>query len=119
VAVVKVTAEKGADYVIKLVNVADAKDQIVIFLRGGESSSTKVPLGRYRILGASGHVWYGRDELFGTQTRFFRLHSRTNEADPQVFQLRQKGNTIYGLDLSLKQEIGGTLGEQTIARADF
>ena len=44
----------GASYLIKLVSLTDAKDQIVIFVRGGENYATKVPLGRYYVRIATG-----------------------------------------------------------------
>src|SRR5204863_9360044 len=66
----RIETEGGASYLIKLVSVANAKDQIVIFVRGGETYATKVPLGRYHLRAATGETWYGREDLFGPRTQY-------------------------------------------------
>lgn len=121
IAPLKIETEGGANYLIKLVNVADAKDQILIYVKGGEAYSTKVPLGSYRVRGASGHSWYGRNDLFGPDTRFFRLKDKRGEAvdEAKAFHFRQKGNVIYGLTLSLKKAVEGNMEQETIRRDEF
>src|SRR5262249_38796763 len=87
-----IETEPGANYLIKLVNVADAKDQIMIYVKGGETYSTKVPLGGYRIRAAAGQTWYGRNDLFGPETQFFRLRGKkgSGSEDSPVFNFTQQ-----------------------------
>ena len=62
---------------------ADAKDQIMIYIRGGDPFTTKVPLGSYYVRAASGNTWYGEDDLFGPNTAFFKLNK---SADDRAFK---------------------------------
>jgi hypothetical protein len=109
-----IETEPGADYLIKLVNAANEKDQIVIYVKGGETYSTKVPLGGYRIRAATGETWYGRNDLFGPDTHFFRLRGES-----PVFYFRQAGRTIHGMKLRLGKVIGGNMEEEKISRSEF
>jgi hypothetical protein len=73
IATFAVETDAGSDYLVKLVNMSDPKDQLVIYVRGGETYSTKVPLGRYHVRAATGTTWHGKNDLFGPETRFFRF----------------------------------------------
>jgi tetratricopeptide (TPR) repeat protein len=111
----------GTNYYIKLVNVADAKDQILIFVRGGETYSTKMPLGTYRLRAASGDTWYGKDDLFGPGTQFFQLRSKmgAGTGDSSLLHFYQEGRQIMGTTLSFKPVVYGNLEQETISREEF
>jgi hypothetical protein len=72
----------------------------VIFLRGGETYTTKVPLGSYYIRAGAGTTWYGRKDLFGSSTQLFRLRSK--DGKQPTFSFTRDRNMIYGMKFSLK-----------------
>jgi hypothetical protein len=109
----------GEDYLVKLANANDPKDQIMIYVRGGQTYSTKVPLGTYHMRAATGREWYGKQDLFGPDTRFFRLRTKGKTADMQVFNFRRQGNKIIGMTLSFKGVVGGNMEQEKISRGDF
>jgi hypothetical protein len=116
-----IESEAGTNYLIKLVNVANDKDQILIYVKGGETYSTKVPLGSYRIRAASGQTWYGREDLFGPETQFFRLRSKKGSSleEAPVFRFTQQGNKITGTKLSFKKVFDGNMDQEKISRNEF
>jgi TPR repeat len=121
IAPLTIETEAGANYLIKFVNTGNDKDQIMIFVKGGETYSTKMPLGGYRIRAATGQTWYGRNDLFGPDTQFFRLQGKKGSAvdESPIFQFRKEGNTIHGMKLSLKRVIGGNMEQEKISRSEF
>ena len=111
----------GPSYLVKLVNISDARDQIMVFVRGGETYSTKVPLGTYHLKAATGQVWYGKENYFGTETRFLRVRNtdRGNDDGVQAFKFHQSGNRLHGLTISFKKVVGGNTSEEPINREEF
>lgn len=111
----------GANYLVKLVNVANMNDQIWVFVRAGQSYETKVPLGTYSIRLALGSTWYGRDDLFGPETRFIRLRSKRGHDEKAYLTLafRKEGNQIIGSMISLEGSVDGNLEQDAMTRADF
>lgn len=116
IAPLAIESETGTNYLIKLVRV-DGKDTILIFVRGGETYSTKIPLGTYNIRAAAGSTWYGRKDFFGPSTRFFRL--RTKDGKQVNFTFSRKGNMIHGMRFQLMKVIEGNTEEETISRDEF
>lgn len=116
-----VLTEPGQNYLIKLVSVESAKDQIWIYLKGGESYSTKVPVGTYSFRAATGNEWYGREDLFGPNTGFFRLRPKKGAiADaPQTLQFRKERNRIVGMTISLKGVTNGNMEQESMTRSEF
>src|SRR5262249_37883917 len=90
----RIETEAGANYLLKLVSVASAKDQIWIFVKGGETYATKVPLGRYQLRAATGATWYGRKDLFGPGTSFFRVKAKGTGSDAGILNFYTQGRTI-------------------------
>jgi hypothetical protein len=121
IAPLTIETQAGTNYLIKLVNVGDAKDQIMIYVSGGQSYSTKVPLGFYHVRGASGDIWYGKEDLFGPDTRFFRLRTKNGKAtgELQVLHFYRQGNKIMGMTLSFKAVRDGNMEQEVISRNDF
>ena len=100
---------------------ADAKDQIMIYIRGGDPFTTKVPLGSYYVRAASGNTWYGEDDLFGPNTAFFKLNK---SADDRAFRFTQQScglrcNRIIGNTIIFRGAIDGTMREEGIRRDEF
>jgi hypothetical protein len=121
IAPLAIETDAEASYLIKLVNVRDDKDQIVIYVRGGDTYSTKIPLGSYRIRVASGQTWCGRDVLFGPNTRYFRLASKdgTSTDDAATYKFTQSGNRIFGMTLQFKSVAEGNMSQEAIKASEF
>jgi hypothetical protein len=112
-----IETESGTNYLIKLVRVDHDKDFIQIFVKGGETYSTKVPLGTYNIREAAGLIWYGLKDFFGPSTRFFRM--RNKDGRQANFSFNQQGNIVHGMKLSLKKVAEGNMEEESIRRDEF
>lgn len=116
-----VITEVGASYLVKLVNVKNNKDQILIFIKGGEPYSTKVALGNYALRVASGDTWYGRQELFGPRTKFFQMRNKNGMllGENQFLQFRKERDSIVGVILDFRNTRSGNLEQATMSRAEF
>lgn len=57
-----------ANYFVKLEEWSSKNLAATIFVRGGESVTTRIAPGTYRIRVASGESWFGQDALFGART---------------------------------------------------
>jgi hypothetical protein len=129
----KVVTARGSNYLVKLVSVENSKDQIWIFVRGGDPYSTTVPLGTYTLRIASGDTWFGRNDLFGPDTRFFRLRAKQGAADVSMERLqftrtitrtRTRGGILVntqttGVTIDLQGSIAGNLEQEAMSRKDF
>lgn len=116
-----IQTKTGSNYLVKLVNVASSKDQIWIFVRGGEPYSTKVPVGNYVPRVASGNIWYGREQLFGPDTHFFRLRSKKSggaDGSP-VLEFKKERNRIVGKSLNFEGSIDGNMEQEAMTRSEF
>jgi hypothetical protein len=108
------------NYLVKLANVGNPNDQLLMYVRGGETYSTKVPPGRYYMRVASGYTWYGKDDLFGPTTKFFRLRSRgRNSTESHSLDFVRKGNQLLGHKISFKGAFDGNMEEERISRGEF
>lgn len=116
-----IQTKSGANYLIKLVNVTNSKDQMWIFLRGGETYSTKVPVGNYALRVAAGNRWYGREELFGPDTRFFRLRGKRGAAvdESPILAFKKERNRIVGKSLNFEGSVEGNMEQETMSRSEF
>ncbi|WP_157785798.1 tetratricopeptide repeat protein [Bradyrhizobium liaoningense] len=116
-----IQTNSGSNYLVKLVNVANSKDQIWVFVRGGEPYSTKVPIGNYSLRVASGSTWYGREELFGPDTRFFRLRGkkRTTIDQSLVLAFKKERSRIVGHTLSFEGSVEGNMEQEAMTRSEF
>jgi hypothetical protein len=85
----------GEHYFIRLVNVADDRDVIDLFIRGGSTLKASMPLGTYRVRFASGQTWYGDKRLFGTQTSYWtaeqRVTFRREKNEPKMVTIELAG----------------------------
>jgi hypothetical protein len=117
----KIETEAGADYLLKLVSTTDENDNMIIFVRGGEIYSSKMPLGTYKIRGATGSTWYSKEAFFGPATRFFRLQDKNGKGPEAstIIRFWQERNKIFGMTLILKNVVGGNMAQEPISRDEF
>jgi hypothetical protein len=117
----KIETAAGADYLLKLVSTTDENDNMIIFVRGGEIYSSKMPLGTYKIRGATGSTWYSKEAFFGPETRFFRLQDKNAKGPEASTTIRfwQERNKIFGMTLILKSVVDGNMAQEPISRNEF
>lgn len=65
----------------KLAYPSSTSPVMTLFVRAGKTAQMAVPLGTFEIRYATGNVWYGRQRLFGNETRY-------NKAD-KLFKFEQ------------------------------
>jgi hypothetical protein len=117
----KIVTDSGSNYYVKLVNLARPREQIAIFVRGGETFETKMPLGEYKFRGAAGPTWYGRDDMFGPGTRFFGLRAKSGRlvSETLVLNFSRDGRRISGHAITLKPVVEGNLEQEAMSKAEF
>ena len=112
IAPLKIDTSPGANYLVKLVSKGSKRPVMTIFIIGGSSVTTKVPLGSYTIKYASGTgQWFGYDILFGKQTQY-------SKADT-AFIFENTGYQITGYTLSLYRVANGNLSTSSINPSEF
>jgi len=116
IAPLRITTPSGDNYVVKLVDATTNAEEMLIYIEAGRTYETKVPLGTYRIRGASGSTWYGVGDLFGPSTSFFEL--RGKDAD-NTFAFVRVGNQLTGRQITLVKQVGGNLETNVIGKERF
>ncbi|MEI7995037.1 MAG: hypothetical protein WCH01_09065 [Methylococcaceae bacterium] len=106
-----VTSGEKAHYFVKLFSADSNKTVQTVFVRSGETVTTKVPLGSYGIKYAAGQNWNGDQQLFGEETQFFEAEKR--------FDFIREGNEIQGFRIELILQPGGNLSTRQIPKADW
>jgi hypothetical protein len=104
------TAGDGDNFYVKVQDVSNSAYK-TIFIRGGDTFDTEVPLGNYSIKYAAGRAWYGPQCLFGVETIF-------KKAD-YTFEFQQEGHQISGYRIELILQRDGNLSTTQIARDHF
>jgi hypothetical protein len=109
----RVKTPAGENYFIKLVEANNKKTTVMtMFIFGGGSFQTKVPLGTYVLRYATGADWYGPDYLFGVcKTSFY-------EADADL-AFTQSGRALNGHHVELIKQVDGNLETRDIDEAEF
>lgn len=111
VAPLEIQTSQGANYLVKLVSAQSQQAIMTIFVRGGNTITTKVPLGTYEIRYASGETWYGYEYLFGQNTGYSKAESRFTFADT--------GRGYSGFTITLYRVSNGNLRTSSIAPSQF
>ena len=106
-----VTSGEKAHYFVKLFSTAKNETVQTVFVRSGETVTTKVPLGSYGIKYAAGQNWKGDQQLFGEETQFFEAEKR--------FNFVKEGNQIQGFRIELILQAGGNLSTRQIPKANW
>lgn len=118
----RIVTPKGAtNYVVKFVDAGRGSQELLIYIKGGETYQGKVPLGVYKIRGAYGDVWYGAKDLFGPDTSVFKLVRRRigPERERELFTFSREGNRLRGHEIRLTKHVDGNLQTNPIARTEF
>ena len=105
------TASDGGHFYVKVQDVSNPASYRTIFIRGGGTIDTEVPLGTYTIKYAAGDTWYGPRCLFGVGTVFNKVE--------ETFRFERHGNEISGYRIELILQRDGNLATSRIPRAQF
>jgi hypothetical protein len=106
-----VTAAGSPNYYVKIVDWKTHAARLVFFVRSGETTTVRLPLGVYELRYAAGEKWYGEEYLFGPRTAYAKAD------EPFVF--RTEGEKISGFTVELVKQINGNLSETRISASDF
>lgn len=106
-----VTSPGNESYFVKLVEAGSGSQVMAMFIRGGQTFETQVPLGTFRVKYATGATWYGEQYLFGPTTHY-------SEAD-KTFEFARSGNQISGYTVELIKQRSGNLHTKSIGAGQF
>lgn len=112
----KVVADNGTNYALKLVNAYTNAEALLFYVTGGTALEVNVPAGQYYVRGASGSQWYGELKLFGSGTRYFRMSQRNDSSGEGSRFTFAQGRTYT---LTLKGVTDGNVSAPSISAADF
>ena len=98
-------------YFVKLVDSQTNARLMTLFIPGGATFETKVPLGSIQIRYAVGTDWFGPEQLFGPDTGYF-------VAD-KTFEFTAEGDVYRGYTVELIRQVGGNLDAQSTTANDF
>jgi hypothetical protein len=90
VATFKITAEPYNNYYVRLVDHFN-NPKLLIFVRAGETTKVRVPLGVYELKWTRGEKWFGKD-VFGTGTVFRKAAGNLIFSEEET----KSGNKIFG-----------------------
>jgi hypothetical protein len=110
VAPLSIITKPGLNYFVKLVAPPD-RIIMTMFIRGGDTLHTKVPLGTFEIRYAAGRKWYGEDCRFGNETAY-------SKAD-RSFQFTSNDQGYSGYTVELIMQTSGNLPVSAISRDQF
>lgn len=111
VAPFSIMTESGRNYFAKLVDKNTGQVAMTIFVRGGQTVKTKVPLGSYEFRYASGTQWYGEEHLFGPGTNCQKA--------AKVLDFCRNGTTTMGHTVQLIKRVDGNLPTTPMNRNSF
>ncbi len=110
VAPLGITTGSGNDYYVKLVDTA-GQTVMTMYVEGGRSFETKVPLGTYEMRYAIGKTWYGPEHHFGPDTAYAKADN--------VFHFTFDGSRYSGYRVELISRSGGNLRTKALAPGKF
>lgn len=106
-----ITTEPGQYCFAKLVDKNTGQVVMTVFVWGGQTAQTKVPLGSYEFRYASGTQWYGEEQLFGPGT--------SCQKAAKVFDFYQTGTGVMGHTVRLIKQVDGNLPTTPMNRNSF
>lgn len=71
---ISLTAKQDADCYCVLERTSGTYGTIKFFVRKGETIKLSVPLGTYKLYFATGDTWYGRQNLYGPNGKYYELN---------------------------------------------
>lgn len=98
-------------YFIELRPSGTKTDLLAATIAAGAKFETKVPLGVYDLVYATGDDWFGEEFLFGHTTQYYQTDR------PMVFS--REGSTIKGVIVNLVKRRDGNLRSDRLGAADF
>lgn len=101
----------GSNYLVKLVSKYSGETVMTIFVVGGNTVSTDVPLGSYEIKYATGDKWFGYKYLFGDKTGYSKAS--------KSFVFENTGYQVTGYTISLYRVANGNLRTSKISSSQF
>lgn len=102
-----VTADKESRCYVILDPIDDQPENYMSFyVSAGKTAEVSVPLGTYLIYYASGDVWYGPTELFGSTTRRYLCQD--------VFEFYDDGEYYQGWTLELYEQADGNMDSDPV-----
>ncbi|MHC1695818.1 MAG: hypothetical protein AB9835_11240 [Eubacteriales bacterium] len=81
------------------------------YIHPDSTADIKVPLGRYRILFASGDEWYGNEYIFGNDTEFYMFG--------KVADIKIENGAVINQTIELKKAQSGSKGITESSLAEF
>lgn len=111
VAPLRIKVALGNDFFIKVVDLRTNNEVQAMYIKGGKSINTKVPIGTYVIKYAVGKVWYGEQLRFGPKTRYFKTDKN--------FIFDRQGNEIRGYTVELIVQPHGNLKTSPLDPSKF
>ena len=111
IAPLTIQTSAGTNYLVKIVDYYSKSEVMTVFVRGGDTTKIKVPLGVYEIKYASGKKWYGYQYLFGSKTSYSKADSS--------FSFENTGYQITGYTITLYSVSNGNLRTKHINKSDF
>ncbi len=106
-----IQTSQGSNYLVKLVSKYSQQPVMTIFIKGGNTVSTEVPLGTYEVKYATGEPWYGYKHLFGPDTGYSKAES--------ALTFENTGYQISGYTITLYRVSNGNLRTSTISPSQF
>jgi len=111
IATFAVTSSHDSDFYLKLRDPLNKEVQLRMYIPAKSTIKTKVPLGTYEVVYASGDEWYGERDLFGDTTVF--------KKGGELLTFSRVGNKVLGKTLSLVQVTNGNFQSTFIGEDDF
>lgn len=111
IAPLKIKVALGNNFFIKVVDLRTDNEVQVMYIKGGKSITTKVPLGTYVIKYAVGKIWYGEQLRFGPKTQYLKADKN--------FIFDQQGNKIRGYTVELIVQLHGNLKTSPLDPSNF
>lgn len=111
VAPLEIKTSRGSNYLVKLVSADNDEPVMTIYVHGGNTVTTEVPLGKYAIKYASGEKWYGYEELFGPDTEYSKANA--------LFTFEYTGYQLSGYTITLYKVANGNLRTSRLSKSDF
>lgn len=102
----------GSNYYVQLVTANTTNAIQGIYVIGGKPVTVEVPIGVYEITYATGNVWYGKGDLFGPDTDFYKADHSFD------YHLDQDGSIPY-YEIELIQQVGGNMATHKIDPSQF
>lgn len=99
-------------YLVKLKNIRNPNIEYQIFVKGGRSPiEFNILCGTYSLSYATGSTWYGKNDLFGDKTRYYK--------SDESFRFYHDGRDVRGQSITLYTVPNGNLSVEEISSDEF